>query len=53
MINCLVELYGIDLACSYQQMFVYIRQLAIHLRNAIQAHQSSKVALSYLRFFNF
>lgn len=35
MVNCVVELYGIDLAASYQQAFVFIRQLAIILRNAL------------------
>lgn len=34
MANCVVELYGIDLAASYQHAFVFIRQLAILLRNA-------------------
>jgi nucleolar complex protein 2 len=35
MINCVVELFGIDLAASYQQAFMFIRQLAIVLRNAL------------------
>jgi nucleolar complex protein 2 len=39
--NCLVELYGINFTSSYQHAFVYIRQLAIHLRTAI--HTKSKV----------
>lgn len=36
MCNCLVELYGMDMNAGYRLGFVYIRQLAIHLRNAIQ-----------------
>ncbi|KAH7439635.1 hypothetical protein KP509_04G069800 [Ceratopteris richardii] len=35
MANCVVELYGVDFAASYQQAFVFIRQLAIILRNAL------------------
>jgi nucleolar complex protein 2 len=41
MSNCVVEIYGLDLIMSYQYAFVYIRQLAIHLRNAMT--QQNKV----------
>ena len=34
--NCLVELYGLDFDSSYQHAFVYIRQLALLLRTALQ-----------------
>jgi nucleolar complex protein 2 len=34
--NCIVELYSLDLDSSYQHAFVYIRQLALHLRTALQ-----------------
>ena len=35
MLNSVVELYRLDMCASYQHAFVYIRQLAVHLRNAI------------------
>ncbi|KAJ3194889.1 Nucleolar Complex 2 protein [Irineochytrium annulatum] len=35
MINCLVEIMGIDVGTTYHFGFTYIRQLAILLRNAI------------------
>mmetsp|Transcript_19094 Transcript_19094/g.37503 ORF Transcript_19094/g.37503 Transcript_19094/m.37503 type:complete len:837 (+) Transcript_19094:80-2590(+) len=33
--KCLVDLFGIDLSVTYQLAFVYIRQLALHLRAAV------------------
>lgn len=35
MINCIVELCGIHMPTTYQHQFVYIRQLAMHLRTAL------------------
>ena len=41
--NSLVEIFSLDARLTYQHGFVYIRQLAIHLRNAIV--QQKKVPL--------
>ncbi|KAJ3010253.1 Nucleolar Complex 2 protein [Thoreauomyces humboldtii] len=35
MINCIVELCGLHMATTYQHGFIYIRQMAMHLRTAI------------------
>ena len=32
--NCVVEMISLDVATGYQHGFVYIRQLALHLRAA-------------------
>ena len=35
MVQCIAELYKTDVSHGYQQAFLYIRQLALHLRGAI------------------
>jgi len=41
MTNCIVELYGRDDALAYQHAFVYLRQLAIHVRSALNARKAA------------
>ncbi|KAG7357244.1 Noc2p family protein [Nitzschia inconspicua] len=41
--NCIVELYSLDYHSSYQHAFVYIRQLALHLRAAMQKKTTEAV----------
>ncbi|PIA15642.1 Noc2-domain-containing protein [Coemansia reversa NRRL 1564] len=45
--NCGVELYGNDAHASYQHAFVYIRQLAIHLRNSMQLRSKESFRAIY------
>jgi len=47
MMNCVVELYGLDFVASYQTAFVYIRQLAIQLRNAIILKKKESFKIVY------
>lgn len=49
MANCVAEAYGIDEAASYQHAFIYLRQLALHLRAALTTHtkQSMQNVLSW------
>lgn len=41
--NCVVELCGVDFESTYQMAFVYLRQLAIHLRTAFTKRTQSAV----------
>ncbi|EPY27202.1 nucleolar complex protein 2 [Strigomonas culicis] len=43
LINCVVDLYGTDLEAAYQHAFVYLRQLAIYLRAALQQQTQANV----------
>ena len=45
--NCVVELYSLDYHSSYQHAFVYIRQLALHLRTAMQKKTQESFAAVY------
>ncbi|KAK1740920.1 nucleolar complex protein 2 [Skeletonema marinoi] len=42
--NCIVELYTLDYASAYQHAFIYIRQLALHLRTALMKHTPESLA---------
>lgn len=41
--NCVVDLYGTDIEAAYQHTFVYLRQLGIYLRAALQEQTASNV----------
>lgn len=43
LMNCVVDLYGTDIEAAYQHTFVYVRQLAIYLRAALQQQTASNV----------
>jgi nucleolar complex protein 2 len=45
--NCIVELYSLDYHSSYQHAFIYIRQLALHLRTAMQKKSAEAVGAVY------
>ncbi|KAF2357815.1 Nucleolar complex protein 2 [Trinorchestia longiramus] len=43
----ITELYSLNHALAYRHAFVYIRQMAFHLRNAIIANKKEKMQLVY------
>ncbi|KAI8062132.1 Noc2p family-domain-containing protein [Gongronella butleri] len=45
--NLAVDLFGLDHDASYQQAFVYIRQLAVHLRGAMQTRSDETYKAVY------
>ncbi|KAI8077961.1 Noc2p family-domain-containing protein [Gilbertella persicaria] len=45
--NLAIQLYGINPVLSYQQAFVYIRQLAIHLRQAMKVRSTKNHNMVY------
>ncbi|KAK8809553.1 hypothetical protein WA158_000496 [Blastocystis sp. Blastoise] len=45
--NCVAEIYSLDATLAYQHAFVYIRQLAIHVRNALQTKSEEDIRLIY------
>ena len=49
--NCVVELISLDVATGYQHGFVYVRQLALHLRAAITSAKKETLQVVYFAFY--
>eukprot|EP00959_Pyramimonas_sp_CCMP1952_P073242 1531031-Pyramimonas_sp.AAC.1 len=47
MADCVVEMFGLDLAASYSHAFVAIRQLAVLLRQALQTKEKEAFRAVY------
>ncbi|KAK5640710.1 hypothetical protein RI129_009257 [Pyrocoelia pectoralis] len=43
----LVEMFSLDVTTSYQHIFLYVRQLAIHLRTALTVHKTENTQTVY------
>lgn len=49
--NCVIELYGVDLPNAYQHAFVFIRQMAMILRDAVAMKTKVRLQQSSLKFW--
>ena len=51
--QCLTELFGLDMDASYELAFIYIRQLALHLRKALSSASTTADALKQVYCWKF
>jgi len=53
MMHSVAELYGVDLSLAYQQSFLYVRQLALHLRAfMLKKSDETKRQVTSMQFLN-